>query len=85
VMTALLKKFPATPRRFTKHQRDIIYQWRNRMSDFEPVKKDPIDDYDSKHGSVKPDPILSEADAWGTKLNPVQETPLEAVNLKVLR
>lgn len=47
--------------------------------------KDPIDEYDSKHGrpEATPDkPVQSEADAWGTSLNPVRETPLAATGLK---
>lgn len=47
--------------------------------------KDPIDAYDSKHGrpEATPDkPNQSEADAWGTNLNPVRETPLAGTNLK---
>lgn len=45
--------------------------------------KDPMDEYDRAHG--KPDngpPKLSEADAWGTKLIPVKETPLAGTGLK---
>lgn len=45
--------------------------------------KDPLDDYDRTHGA--PDngpPKISEADAWGTKLNPVRETPLAGSGLK---
>ena len=47
--------------------------------------KDPIDTYDASHGdpSKTPDkPNQSEADAWGTSLNPVRETPLPAKGLK---
>lgn len=47
--------------------------------------KDPIDAYDSKHGdpSKTPDhPNQSEAEAWGTNLNPVRETPMAGTNLK---
>jgi hypothetical protein len=45
--------------------------------------KDPLDDYDRQHGA--PDngqPKLSEDDAWGTRLNPVRETPLAGTGLK---
>jgi hypothetical protein len=47
--------------------------------------KDPIDAYDAKHGrpEATPDkPNQAEAEAWGTKLNPVRETPQAAKNLK---
>lgn len=47
--------------------------------------KDPIDEYDAKHGKPEatPDaPNISETDAWGTSLNPVRETPLAGKNLK---
>lgn len=45
--------------------------------------KDPLDAYDSKFG--KPDngpPKLTEDEAFGTKLNPVRETPLAGTGLK---
>jgi hypothetical protein len=45
--------------------------------------KDPLDDYDRKYG--KPDngpPKLSEDEAWGTRLNPIRETPLAGTGLK---
>jgi hypothetical protein len=45
--------------------------------------KDPLDDYDRTHGA--PDngpPKISEADAWGTNLNKVRETPLAGSGLK---
>jgi hypothetical protein len=48
---------------------------------------DPIDAYDSKHGKPEatPDaPAMSEADLYGTTLNPVRETPLAAANLKAV-
>lgn len=51
----------------------------------EPEPKDPLDAYDAKHGrpEATPDaPTISEADAWGTTLNPVRETPLAGTNLK---
>lgn len=57
-------------------------------SGFSPEPSDPIDAYDSKHGdpSKTPDaPPISEADAWGTKLNPVQDTPLAATGLKATK
>ncbi len=45
----------------------------------------PIDEYDRKHGAPgsKPDkPAQSEADAWGTTLNPVRDTPPAFTGLK---
>lgn len=51
------------------------------MAEAEP--KDPIEEYDSKHGKPAPDaPPISEDEAWGGKLNPVRETPLAGANLK---
>lgn len=48
-----------------------------------PEPKDEIETYDSKHGTPGEDhKPLSEADAWGTSLNPVRETPLAGKNLK---
>jgi len=52
------------------------------MSEPEPV--DPIEAYDQKHGrpEATPDkPSLSEAEEWGTDLNPLRETPLAGKNL----
>ena len=49
----------------------------------ETTDKDPMDEIDRKIGT--PDngpPKLSEDEAWGTKLNPVRETPMAATNLK---
>lgn len=51
----------------------------------ETTDKDPMDEIDRKLG--KPDngpPKLTEDEAWGTKLNPVQETPLAATGLKAV-
>jgi hypothetical protein len=45
--------------------------------------KDPLDEYDRTHG--KPDnglPKMSEDEAWGTRVNPVRETPLAGTGLK---
>lgn len=47
--------------------------------------KDPIDEYDRTHGrpDATPDkPNQSEADAWGTTLNPVRETPTPFKDVK---
>jgi hypothetical protein len=47
--------------------------------------QDPIEAYDSKHGrpEATPDkPGLSEADEWGTALNPVRETSTPHKNLQ---
>jgi hypothetical protein len=47
--------------------------------------KDPMDEYDRAHG--KPDngpPKLSEDEAWGTKANPLRETPLAGTKLKAV-
>lgn len=45
--------------------------------------KDPLDDYDRTHGAPNNGmPKLSEDEAWGTKLNPVRETPLAGTGLK---
>jgi hypothetical protein len=47
--------------------------------------KDPIDAYDSTHGRPEATPAappISEDDAWGSKLNPVRETPNSATNLR---
>lgn len=55
------------------------------MSEAEP--KVPTDAYDAAHGNPAktPDaPKQSEADAWGTNLNPVRETPLAAKGLKAV-
>ena len=53
------------------------------MAEAEP--KDPMDEYDSKHGKPAPDaPVVTDADAWGEKLNPVRETPSAATNLKTV-
>lgn len=53
------------------------------MSEAEP--KLTTDEYDRAHGNPAstPDaPKQTEADAWGTKLNPVRDTPLAASGLK---
>ena len=45
--------------------------------------KDPEDEFDRAHG--KPDngtPKLGEDEAWGTKQNPVRETPAPFTGLK---
>jgi hypothetical protein len=47
--------------------------------------KDPIEAYDAAHGDPSKTPAapaLSEADEWGTKLNPVRDTPLAGTGLK---
>lgn len=47
----------------------------------------PVDEYDSKHGKPEATPAapkLSEAEAFGTSLNPVRETPLAAKNLQTV-
>jgi hypothetical protein len=43
------------------------------MADAEP--KDPNQEHDDAIARGKDHPNLSEADAWGTNLNPVRETP----------
>lgn len=44
---------------------------------------DPIDTYDSQHGSMNDSiPKVSEDQAWGGSLNPVRETPAAGTNLK---
>lgn len=51
----------------------------------EEATKDPIDAYDAAHGvpgAAPAEPQLSEADKWGTSLNPLRETPLAGANLK---
>lgn len=47
--------------------------------------RDTTEEYDRAHGDPckTPDrPNISEADEWGTSLNPVRETPLAGKNLK---
>lgn len=51
----------------------------------ESEPKDPIEEYDSKHGKAAPDaPPVTPDEAWGEKLNPVRETPPAASNLKTV-
>lgn len=53
---------------------------------FEPEPKDPIDEYDRKHGAPAPDaPSVTEQEAWGTGLNPVRDTPNCMTNLKAVK
>jgi hypothetical protein len=41
-----------------------------------------VDEYDSTHGKQNDTiPHLSDAQAWGTDLNPVRETPMAGTNL----
>jgi hypothetical protein len=51
----------------------------------EPEPKLTTDEYDRAHGDPSKTPAApkqSEADAWGTSLNPVRETPLAGKGLK---
>jgi hypothetical protein len=48
-------------------------------------EKDPLDAYDAKHGrpeATPAAPAMSEADLFGTSLNPVRETPLAGTGLR---
>lgn len=52
----------------------------------EPI--DPMDVYDSTHGRPEATPAMpnmSEAELFGTGLNPVRETPLPAKGLKEVK
>lgn len=44
--------------------------------------KDPNEEHDRKTSTTPDAPKISEADAWGTSLNPLRETPLAATNLR---
>ena len=47
--------------------------------------KDPIETYDSTHGKPGPDhKPMSEAEEWGTDLNPVRETETPFKNTKAV-
>lgn len=49
----------------------------------ESEPKDPNEELDRKFGTPQTGaPSLSEDEAWGTKQNPVQETPLAGTNLR---
>lgn len=54
----------------------------------EPSERTPVEEYDAKHGtpgSVPDAPKISEADAFGTTLNPVRETPPAFSNLREVK
>lgn len=51
----------------------------------EPEPKDPNEEIDRKLGTPQTGaPPLSEDEAWGTRQNPVIETPMAGTNLKTV-